>query len=111
MPDSNATFCLLNHKRRLTLRRPTAATTATQLRVCLTLHYQEFADGVALLGVPMDEAAREAEFARLDCDGGGVVRFEDFCTSMARRSVRARDNDRAGFGQYYDLGVTPCGTR
>ena len=30
---------MLNHQRRLTLPRPTAAPTATQLRVCLTLHY------------------------------------------------------------------------
>ena len=30
---------MLKHQRRLTLPRPTAAPTATQLRVCLTLHY------------------------------------------------------------------------
>ena len=30
---------MLNHQRGLTLPRPTAAPTATQLRVCLTLHY------------------------------------------------------------------------
>ena len=33
---SHETFCVLNHQRRLTLPRPTAALTATQLRVCLT---------------------------------------------------------------------------
>ena len=32
LPDSNETCCMLNHQRRLTLPRPTAAPTATQLR-------------------------------------------------------------------------------
>ena len=36
-PDSNETFCVLNHRRRLALQRLTAAPTVTQLRVCLTL--------------------------------------------------------------------------
>ncbi len=39
LPDSNEICCVLNHQRRLTLPHPTAAPTATQLRVCLTLHY------------------------------------------------------------------------
>ena len=33
LPDSNETVCMLNHPRRRTLRPPTAAPTATQLRV------------------------------------------------------------------------------
>ena len=33
LPASNETCCMLNHQRRLTLPRPTAAPTATQLRV------------------------------------------------------------------------------
>ena len=33
LPDSNEICCMLNHQRRLTLSRPTAAPTATQLRV------------------------------------------------------------------------------
>ena len=36
-PDSNEICCMLNHQRRLTLPRPTAAPTATQLCVVLTL--------------------------------------------------------------------------
>ena len=38
LPDSNAICCMLNHRRRPTLPRPTAAPTVTQLRVDLTLH-------------------------------------------------------------------------
>ena len=38
LPDSNEICCMLNHQRRLTLLRPSAAPTATQLRVVLTLH-------------------------------------------------------------------------
>ena len=37
-PDSNETFRVLNHTRRRTLQRLTAAPTATQLRVRVTLH-------------------------------------------------------------------------
>ena len=33
LPDSNETLCMLNRQRELTLPRPTAAPTATQLRV------------------------------------------------------------------------------
>ena len=36
--DSNEICCMLNHQRRLTLLRPSAAPTATQLRVVVTLH-------------------------------------------------------------------------
>ena len=34
LPDSNATFCVLNRQRRLTLPSPTAAPAATSLSVC-----------------------------------------------------------------------------
>ena len=37
LPDSNETVCVLNHQRRPTLPRPTAAPTATRLRQLLTL--------------------------------------------------------------------------
>ena len=37
LPDSNEICCMSNHQRRLALPRPTAAPTATQLRVVLTL--------------------------------------------------------------------------
>ena len=39
LPDSNEPLGVLNRQCELTLPRPTAAPTATQLRVCLTLHY------------------------------------------------------------------------
>ena len=49
--DSNEPLCMLNHQRELALPRPTAAPTATQLRVCLTLQFS-VAAGAALKSHP-----------------------------------------------------------
>ena len=55
------------------------------------LSLPEFRKGVGLLaqwGIDLDEGEVEAEFARIDVNGGGIVLFDEFCDCKQARSPR-----------------------
>ena len=57
------------------------------------LSLPEFRKGVGLLaqwGIDLDEGEVEAEFARIDVNGGGIVLFDEFCDCKHARSPRVR---------------------
>ena len=82
---------MLNHQRRLTLPRPTAALTATQLRVVLTLH---------LLPLQAEELAREKEDLLAAVEDSATVmqereqarpsRIPSLCTHFTRAGIEWR---------------------
>ena len=71
---------MLNHQRRLTLPRPTAAPTVTQLRVVLTLH---------VLFVQVPEAVTFPSFSKLETLAGNLDEY-DFDTDKECESDHAR---------------------
>ena len=55
------------------------------------LSLDEFIHGCASVGVSIDRAEAEAEFARMDDNDGGYVLFDEFCTWCAMRESGAAE--------------------
>ena len=45
--------------------------------------FEEFEMGMFMLGLDLDEKEAKAEFAKMDADGGGTIRFEELCVHAA----------------------------
>jgi len=55
------------------------------------LSLEEFVDGCAVVGVPVDRGEAEREFAKMDGNDGGYVLFDEFCVWCARRAAPVAD--------------------
>ena len=47
----------------------------------------EFHEGCAIVGMSVDRATAEAEFAKMDENGGGYVLFDEFCVWCAQHGI------------------------
>ena len=76
---------MLNHPRRLTLPRPTAAPTATQLRVVLTLHLLllQISAGTRLEATASESLRLATQGAVLSLAQGGVRDYVSFSWSAS----------------------------
>ena len=89
---------MLHHQRRLPLPRPTAALTATQLRVVLTLHLLllQISAGKSLDATASESMRLATQGSVLALAQGGIRDYESFrwsamgpCSPFASRSVTA----------------------
>ena len=58
------------------------------------LSAEEFAHGGAVVGLALTAEEAAAEFAKVDADGGGFVRFEEFCSWAARTHLLGDEEEQ-----------------